>query len=256
MAGWYPVFKKELANFFVSPIAYVVIGCFLLISGFFFWANLSFYSIISLQAMSNPMFAQRINMTDVVIRPLVQNTGVVMLFVIPLLTMRLFSEEKKSGTIELLLTYPISDLGALVGKYVAATVLLLIMLAAMIPCLILLFVLGRPEVGPLIGGYLGLFLMGAAFMSLGLFISSLTENQIVAAAISFGAALMFWITSWTANFAGDTLGRVIRQVSILEHLENFNKGILALSDVSFFVLFVAGFLFLTSRALETYRWRG
>jgi len=147
-------------------------------------------------------------------------------------------------------------LGALVGKYFAATLLLLIMLAAMIPSLLLLFVFGKPEVGPIVGGYLGLFLMGAAFVSLGLFISSLTENQIVAAAISFGLALLFWIMSWTATLTGDTVGRVVRQLSILEHLENFNKGILALSDVSFFVLFAAAFLFLTSRALETYRWRG
>jgi len=256
MAGWLAVFRKEVLNFFVSPIAYAVIGCFLLISGFFFWANLSFYSLLSLQAMSSPMFAQQINMTDIVIRPLIQNTGIVLLIAVPFLTMRLFAEEKKTGTIELLLTYPISDVGVWAGKYVAAVFLLLIMLAGTLPFAILMFVMGKPDAGPLIGGYLGLFLMVAAFMSLGMFISSLTENQIVAGVISFVLALLFWILSWTAHFVGETSGGVIRQLSILEHLDTFNKGIIALSDVSFFVLFIAFFLFMTSRSLETNRWRG
>jgi ABC-2 type transport system permease protein len=142
------------------------------------------------------------------------------------------------------------------GKYVAAVFLLLIMLAGTLPFAILMFVMGKPDAGPLIGGYLGLFLMGAAFMSLGMFISSLTENQIVAGVISFVLALLFWILSWTAHFVGETSGGVIRQLSILEHLDTFNKGIIALSDVSFFVLFIAFFLFMTSRSLETNRWRG
>ena len=98
MHGFLAVFRKEMSNFFVSPIAYSVIAIFLLVSGFFFWANVSFMSLISLQAASNPMIAQRINLTDVVIRPLIQNMAVILLFVMPLLTMRLFSEEKKSGT--------------------------------------------------------------------------------------------------------------------------------------------------------------
>lgn len=256
MKGWLAVLRKEVLNFFVSPIAYAVIGCFLLISGFFFWANLSFYSLLSLQAMSSPMFAQRINMTDTVIRPLIQNTGVVLLIAVPFLTMRLFAEEKKSGTIELLLTYPISDVGVLTGKYLAAVVLLLIMLVATLPEAILMIVLGKPDIGPLVGGYLGLLLMGAAFMSLGMFISSLTENQIVAGVVCFVLALLFWILSWTSHFVGETAAGVIRQLSILEHLETFNKGVVSLADVSFFLLFIAFFLFMTSRSLETNRWRG
>jgi ABC-2 type transport system permease protein len=202
------------------------------------------------------MFMQRINMTDVVVRPLVQNMGIVLLFVMPLLTMRLFSEEKRAGTIELLLTYPISDLAVMMGKYLAAGLVLLVMLAGTMPFLVLMFVLGPPEVGPLVGGYLGLLLMGAAFMSLGMFISSLTENQIVSGAVSFVLALMFWILSWSSTFTGDTAGTIVRQFSILEHLESINKGIIALSDVSFFVLFCLFFLFLTARSLETHRWRG
>jgi ABC-2 type transport system permease protein len=256
MHGFYAVFRKETANFFTSPIAYAVIGCFLLISGFFFWANISFLSLVSMQAASNPMLSQRINMTDVVLRPLAQNMGIVLLFVTPLVTMRLFSEEKRSGTIELLLTYPLGDLGVILGKYLAALFLLAVMLAGTLPAVWLMFKFGPPDLGPLLGGYLGLFLMGAAFISLGMFISSLTENQIVAAAVSFGAALLFWILSWTATFTGDATGAVIRQLSILEHLEALNKGLIALSDVTFFLLFIAFFLFMTARSVEASRWRG
>jgi ABC-2 type transport system permease protein len=256
MKGLYAIFRKETANFFVSPIAYAVIATFLLISGFFFWANVSFMSLVSLQAANNPMVADRINLTDVVIRPLVQNMSIVLLFVMPLLTMRLFSEEKKSGTIELLLTYPVTDLAILFGKFLAAAFLLFIMLVGTLPFLALLFGIGNPDPGTLLSGYLGLLLMGGAFMAMGIFISSLTENQIVAAAVSFGSALLFWVLSWSSTLSGETVGAVLRQLSILEHLESFNKGILALSDLSFFVLFTAFFLFLTLRSLETNRWRG
>ncbi|MGO9572505.1 MAG: ABC transporter permease [Desulfomonilaceae bacterium] len=256
MKGLYAIFRKETANFFVSPIAYTVMASFLLITGFFFWANVSFMSLVSLQAANNPMIAERINLTDVVIRPLVQNMSIVLLFVMPLLTMRLFSEEKKSGTIELLLTYPVTDLAVLFGKFLSAALLLLVMLAGTLPFLVLLFGIGDPDPGTLLSGYLGLLLMGAAFMALGTFISSLTENQIIAAAVSFGSALLFWVLSWSSTLSGEKAGAVLRQLSILEHLESFNKGILALSDLSFFVLFIAFFLFLTLRSLETHRWRG
>jgi ABC-2 type transport system permease protein len=256
MRGWYAVFHKELVNFFASPIAYAVIGSFLLIAGFFFWANVTFMSLISLQASNAPMLMQRINLTDVVVRPLIQNMSIILLFLMPLLTMRLFAEEKRAGTIELLLTYPVTDSGVIMGKYSAAALLMLIMLLGTVPFLILLTSLGVPDLGPVIGGYLGLFLMGAAFMSLGMFFSSLTENQIVAAAFSFGAALLFWVLNWTGTFASETLASILRQLSILEHLDTFNKGILSLSDITFFLLFIAFFLFLTSRSLETNRWRG
>ena len=256
MKGLYAIFRKETANFFVSPIAYAVIAIFLLVSGFFFWANVSFMSLVSLQAANNPMIAERINLTDVVIRPLVQNMSIVLLFVMPLLTMRLFSEEKKSGTIELLLTYPVTDLAILFGKFLASALLLFVMLAGTLPFVVLLFGIGDPDPGTLLSGYLGLLLMGAAFMALGIFISSLTENQIIAAAVSFGSALLFWVLSWSSTLSGEKVGAVLKQLSILEHLESFNKGILALSDLSFFVLFIAFFLFLTLRSLETNRWRG
>jgi ABC-2 type transport system permease protein len=256
MHGFWAVFRKEMSNFFVSPIAYSIIAIFLVVSGFFFWANVSLMSLISLQAASNPMIAERINLTDIVIRPLIQNMAIILLFVMPLLTMRLFSEEKKSGTIELLLTYPIDDSAFVFGKFLAALALLIIILLGTFTFPILLFSLAQPDVGVILSGYLGLFLMGASFMALGTFISSLTENQIVAASISFGTAILFWILSWTSSFTGESTGTVLKQLSILEHLESFNKGVLSAPDLSFFILFIAFFLFLTLRSLESYRWRG
>lgn len=256
MRGFYAVFRKETANFFVSPIAYAVLTIFLLIVGFIFWANVSYMSMISLKAANNPMVVERINVTDFIVRPLMQNMGFILLFVMPLLTMRLFSEEKKSGCIELLLTYPVTDFGILAGKFAAAMLLLLVLLAGTLPMILLVFGLSEPETGTILSGYLGLLLMGSSFLALGIFISSLTENQIVSAAASFGAALLFWILGWSSVLTGDKIGAVLQQLAILEHLESFNKGVIALADLSFFVLFTAFFLFLTMRSLETRRWRG
>jgi ABC-2 type transport system permease protein len=256
MRGWYAVFRKEAANFFVSPIAYVLIASFLLLTGFFFWLNMAVMSEYSLRATNNPMVAGRINLTDFVVRPLLANMGIVLLFVTPLITMRLFSEEKKSGTIELLLTYPITDLGVMAGKFMAAALVILVMLAGTFAIPLILFSFGPPDMGTLLTGYLGLLLLGAAFASLGMFISTLTENQIISAAVSFGAALIFWVLSWASAFVDEKTGTVMRQMSILEHLNSFLKGIISVSDLSFFVMFTAFFLFLSLRSLETHRWRG
>jgi len=256
MTGWYAVFRKEVAHFFVSPIAYSIIAIFTVISGFFFWANISMLSILSLQAASNPMYAQRINLTNVVIRPVAGTMSIVLLLLMPLITMRLFAEEKRSGTMELIQTYPIGDMGVLAGKFLASLFVLAVMLAATGCFPLFLIILGKPDPGTLIGCYLGLLLMGAAFMALGAFISSLTENQIVAAVVSFGVALLLWVISYLSSFSGEAAGAVLKQLSILERLESFQKGVLSLGDISYFVLFSAFFLFLTLRSLEVHRWRG
>ena len=256
MSGLVAIFRKEMNNFFVSPIAYTVIACFLVIAGFFFWANLSLLSLVSLQAANDPSISLRINLTDVVIRPLIQNMSIVLLFLIPLLTMRLFSEERKSGTIELLLTYPVNDLGIVLGKFLAAVCVFLIMMGCTLSFALIMLTIGSFDIGVFLSSYLGLILMGASFIALGVFISSVTENQIVAAAASFGAALMFWIISWTSSFTGQTMGAIIRQASIIERLDSFLKGVITLSDVTYFVFFTAFFLFLSFRSIETQRWRG
>lgn len=256
MGGLYAVFRKEVASYFVSPVAYAVIAIFLCITGFFFWANLAVMSELSLKAANNPMLSDRINVQSIVVRPLMANMAVIILFLSPLITMRLFSEEKKSGAIELLLTYPIHDVAIMLGKFFGAAFMILVMLAGTVTYPLMLAGLGETDLRVMYCGYLGLFLLGLAFVSLGMFVSTLTENQIISAAITFCAAIGCWVLGWAGSISDDRIGFLFRQMSVLEHLEPFTKGIISLSDVSFFLLFLVFFLFLTLRSLETHRWRG
>jgi ABC-2 type transport system permease protein len=192
-----------------------------------------------------------------VLRPLFANLSVILLLLMPLVTMRLFAEERRSGTMELLLTYLVRDGAVLLGKYLAGLTLYAVMVSGTLlyPALLLYFK-ARPEWGPLATGYLGLMLMGAMFLAVGLFASSLTENQIVAAIVTFGILLMFWVIGWTAEFAGGPLGTVLTHLSILEHNDTFAKGVLDTKDIIYYVDFTALALFLTLRSLEARRWSG
>jgi ABC-2 type transport system permease protein len=206
--------------------------------------------------MSNPMMARNLNITEGVLRPLYGNLGVILLFMMPLLTMRLFAEEKKQGTIELLLTYPVRDLAVVLAKFAACLAVYTIMLGltALYPLLLITF--AQPEIGPIVAGYVGLFLLGAAFIALGALASSLTENQIVAAAMSFGLLLFMWIIGWSSQFAGSGVGWLLSHLSLLEHFDSFPKGIIDTKDVIFYLNFMVFCLFLTLRSLESQRWRG
>jgi ABC-2 type transport system permease protein len=206
--------------------------------------------------MSNPMMARNLNVTEGVLRPLYGNLGVVLLFILPLLTMRLFAEEKKQGTIELLLTYPTRDLAVVLAKFAACLAVYTLMLALTALYPVLLVVYAQPEMGPIVAGYAGLFLLGAAFIALGALASSLTENQIVAAAISFGLLLIFWVIGWSSQFASGNVGRLIAHLSLLDHFESFPKGVIDTKDVIFYLNFMVLCLFLTLRSLESHRWRG
>jgi ABC-2 type transport system permease protein len=209
-----------------------------------------------MQASMNPMLARDLSVTEGVLRPLFQNVSVIMLFFLPFLTMRLFAEEKKSGTMELLLTYPIRDGEVLLGKYLAALVFFLVMLSLTFTYPVLVSWTTRMEWGPLLTGYLGLVLQGAAFIAVGLLVSSLTENQIIAAAVSFGTLLIFWVISWASESAGGTLGRVLSHLSITEHFDSFAKGVIDTKDVIYYLNMTVLSLFFTLRSLDSKRWRG
>jgi len=255
MRAW-AIFKKELRLYFSSPIAYVVLAIFALVSGWFFYNVFAFYTLISMQAAMNPTMARDLSVTEGVLRPLFQNISVIMLLMMPILTMRLFAEEKKSGTIELLLTYPVRDGEVLFGKYLAALGVFVGMLALTLVYPVLVAWTTRLEWGPLATGYLGLCLQGAAFIAIGIFISSLTENQIVAAVATFGTLLIFWVISWAADGAGATLGRVLTHVSLTEHFDSFAKGVIDTKDVIYYLNLTILSLFFTLRSLESKRWRG
>ena len=253
----WPIYKKELRLYFTSPVAYVLLTIFLLIAGWFFYTIFSYFTRASMQMAMQPQMARELNVTESVLRPLFSNLSVILLLVTPLITMRLFAEERRAGTIELLLTYPVRDGAVLMAKYLAALTLYATMLAGTLAYPVLMLVVrATPEWGPLATGYLGLLLMGAMFLGIGVFASSLTENQIVAAIVAFGISLMFWIVGWPAEFVGGPLGTVLTHVSILEHNDSFTKGVLDTKDIIYFVDFIALTLLLTLRSLESRRWNG
>ena len=250
------IFKKEMRLYFTSPVAWVVFTIFLLIAGYFFYSIFAFFTLASMQSMMNPQMGRDLNVTDSVMRPLFSNVSVILLLLLPLVTMRLFAEERRAGTIELLLTYPVRDGAVLAGKYLAAFALYAIMIALTLLYPLIVVYFARLEWGPILTGYLGLLLMGATFIAVGVFASSLTENQIVAAITTFGALLIFWILGWSADYAGGTAGKVLQFLSILEHNDSFSKGVLDTKDVLYYLNFTLLALFLTLRSLEARRWKG
>ena len=195
--------QKELRSYFSSPIAYIIIGFFLLPFGVFFYLYLTSFVRQSLQ---QAQFGGAMNINQQVIRYVLQNASVIILFIMPMITMRTYSEEKRSGTIELLLTSPVTDVEIILGKFFGALGLYIAMLAVTLLYMAILFVYGNPEWRPLVAAYLGLLLMGGAFVSLGLLISSTTNNQIVAGIVTFVVFLLLWIIGWFADSAGPTIG--------------------------------------------------
>ncbi|MGE3842070.1 MAG: ABC transporter permease subunit [Vicinamibacterales bacterium] len=246
---------KEVRSYFASPIAYVVVGLFALMFGYFFYAILVYFAQQSLQAgaMGGP---QAVNVNQMMVRPLLLNASVVVLFVLPMITMRSFSEEKRSGTFELLLTAPLTDLQIILGKFLGAMTLYGLMLLITLVDVGLLFFYGNPEWKPIVTGYLGLLLMGGCFVSVGLFISSLTKNQIVAAVITFSAFLMLWVINWIGEGAGPVAREVVSFLSITEHFDDFVKGVIDTKHLIYYVSFISFGLFLTAKSVDSERWRG
>ncbi|MBI2835559.1 MAG: ABC transporter permease subunit [Acidobacteria bacterium] len=246
--------NKELRSYFASPIAYVLIGLFAALFGVFFYLYLAFFVRESMQmGMGGPQSA---NVNMQMIRPIFGNASVIVLFVLPMVTMRSYSEEKRSGTIELLLTSPVSDWQIILGKFFGAIALYLLMLLVTILYMGILFVYGNPEWRPVVVGYLGLLLLGASFISFGLLISSFTKNQIVAAMITFAFLLILWVISWTGEMGGPTTQKVMSYLSITEHFDDFSKGIIDTKHVMYYLSFVTLGLFLTSKSVDSERWRG
>jgi ABC-2 type transport system permease protein len=252
----WPMMKKELRLYFTTPVAYGVIFCFLLITGYFFYSIFAFYTMASMQAAMNPQMARDLNVTDSVMRPLFSNMSVILLLLMPLVTMRLFAEERRSGTIELLLTYPIRDGAVLLGKYLAALLLYAFMLALTLayPGIVVYF--ARLEWGPLLTAYIGLLLMGATFLAVGIAISSFFENQIMAGTVTFVVLLMFWVIGWSAEAAGGVWKAVLSELSLIEHFDTFAKGILDTKDVIYYLNFTILALFIGLKSLESRRWKG
>jgi ABC-2 type transport system permease protein len=244
---------KEIRAYFTSPIAYVVIGLYALLFGYFFYVMLTFFERQGMQMMQ---MGQTMNVNQMLIAPVFMNAEVVLLFLLPMVTMRTYSEEKRSGTMELLLTSPLTDWQIILGKFLGAMTLFAAMLAVTLVHVGLLFIFGQPEWKPIATTYLGMLLMGGCFISLGLFISSLTKNQIVAATITFAAFLLFWVINWMGSFVGTTAQAVLAHLSIIDHFDDFAKGIIDTKHLIYYVSFIAFGLFLTAKSVDSERWRG
>jgi ABC-2 type transport system permease protein len=247
---------RELRSYFASPIAYAVIGFFALVFGWMFYTFLRFFVMQSMQMSQMGMGQGQVNVNQAMIRPLILQISVVTLFVLPMITMRTYSEEKRSGTIELLLTAPLTDLEIILGKFLGALALYALMLLVTVPTITLLFWYGDPDWKPVVTSYLGLLLIGGSFISYGLFISSLTRNQIVAGVLTFCTLLMLLLVSWMQDFVGPVGQSVISALAVFEHFEDFSKGVIDTKHLVYYASVITFGLFLTAKSVDSERWRG
>jgi ABC-2 type transport system permease protein len=246
--------RKELRSYFVSPIAYILLAMFAIIFGFFFWIIVGGFINAAMESqMRGEQFPMNIN--EQVIRPLISNIGVISLFLIPMITMRLFAEEKRTGTIELLATSPVRDFEIIIGKWLGSLALYAGMLFLSALNFIWLFKYGTPDLKPLLIAYLGLLLQAGALLAVGAFISSLTRNQIIAGAATFAVCLLLWILQWVSGYESAAWAQVLSYMSVLTHFASFARGTISLSDSVFYVSAIFVGLFLTARSMESLRWR-
>ena len=249
---------KELRAYFHSPIAYLVMTVYTVLCGFVFYSSMAFFALQSarMEAQGGGMGAPPMSLNDFVIRPILGGVlTVVLLFLIPLITMRLYAEEKRSGTIELLLTSPLTDMEIIMGKFLGSMILFAILEALTFLYFAILFIYGNPNAKPLIGNALGMLLYGGALMALGMWISTFTKNQIIAGAVSLAAFLLLYLLDWVSAYSQSTTGQVMSYLALTTHFDNFSKGVIQLSDVVYYLSVVILGIFLTARSVEALKGR-
>ncbi|HVN07367.1 MAG TPA: ABC transporter permease [Patescibacteria group bacterium] len=261
MKGVYAVFRKEMSLYFVSPIAYVAVGAFLFLAGMFFQGILAEATEYSMRAaMQSMQFGTpfQIDVPGEVMRGFFGVTGTLLLFIIPMLTMGTYAEERRRGTMELLMTSPITDVEIVLGKYLGALALFLIMLLPTALQMVILFRSSDP-VPPwrlLVCGYVGIIMLGGSLLAIGQFLSSLTESQIVAGILTFLAFLLLWVMDFVVRGgAGSVTAEVGQYLSILRHLNDFIRGVVDSSNLIYYASLIILGLFLTMRSLDSMRWR-
>jgi ABC-2 type transport system permease protein len=252
--------EREFKAYFNSPIAYVVLTIFILLSGLFFSLILDgMVQSATMRAMQSAQGGQPpppVDMPWEVARSFLGVISSILLFIFPMVTMALFSEEKKRGTIELLLTAPITDLQVVLGKFFAASAFYIVLLLTTMINMSVLYLYSSPSSVPILTAYLGLLLYGLAVVAIGMFISTLTENQIISAVLSFGLMLLFWIIDAFARSSSENVRAVLTYLSIGTHLNDFLTGVVSTSHIIFYVSLMLVGLFLTYRSLDSLRWRG
>lgn len=228
------IFWKEVKSYFYSPMAYILIGLFILLTSLFFWPNLVYGSGDFSGSLSS--------------------MGFILLFIVPVLTMKILAEDRKNGTEVLLITSPASITSMVTGKFLAVCFVFAIMTVLTFIYPIVLLAFGGTFTVQLVGGYIGFLLLGATFISVGVFASSLTENQVVAVVISFVSLLIMWLAGSLSSMVGGIAAKILDWFSLMSRYEDFNSGILGLSPVVYYLSFIAVFLFLTIRVIEKRRW--
>ena len=238
MLNMLSIMRKELRTYFASPVAYVVIAVFVFICAYLFAIPVT-APAGSAEASMSIVFG---------------NVAVILLLIAPALTMRLVAEEQRSGTIELLLTSPVQDWEVIVGKYLASLVLFLIAVAMTVVFPVVMLRYGNPDSGPIIGGYVGLVLFGAAFLAVGVMASALTQNQVIAALVAVVLLLALWLISAFANAFRPPISDALNYLSVINHYSDFGRGVIDSKDIIYYLSVIVVALFLATRTLETRRW--
>jgi len=253
------IVERELRAYFSSPIAYVMLTGFLFLSGIVFQGLLS--EVMDYQLRSAMQAAQAggprpIDAPAIISQQFLGTVSVLLLFMVPMITMGLFAEEKKRGTIELLLTAPITDLQVVLGKFFAAVSFFTILLLSTWIPMTILYIYGSPASGPILTNYLGIFLYGLAIVAIGVFVSTLTENQIISGILGFVIALVLWFFDLLSRRAEAPTRAVLEYLSVINHLNDFMKGVISTSHIIFYLSLMLVALFLTYRSIDSLRWRG
>lgn len=250
------IVKRELVSYFGSPVAYVILAIFALLTGYFFYVRIQMYNFLSLQFMRYQGYVRSLNVSDFIVKPLFANLGVVLLLLLPVITMRSYAEEKRNGTKELIMTAPVTITEVILGKFISACLVFAAMLFFTLSVPLILRVYAPVDAGVFVTTYIGMFLIGASMISAGMFASSITENQIVAAVITLGILLGFWAVGWVSHGANPAVSSLLRYLSLVDlHFQNLLNGIIDTRDIVYYLSFIFFFLFLTHRVLESERWR-
>ena len=248
---------RELRGIFYSPVAYVVLAGFLILGGWFFYNLLARFSMmLSLYSSTQAGGTDAgLNLNEFVVGPLLHNLAVILVILIPIITMRSLAEERRAGTMELLLTSPIGTAEIILGKFVGLSIFTTLVVGSSLTYGWILAQYGNPEVAVMLLGYLGLWLMSLVFVAIGIFASSLTENQIIAAVTGLVIMLLLFMIAWPAESAGDSLAPVLEYLSITAHFDALVRGIVSTNDLVYFLSMIAGWLFIAQRSVESLRWR-
>ena len=239
--------RREACAMFLSPLAWVILGVVQVILGYMFLANLDNFFLLQPQLMQ---LANTPGVTDIVVTPLMQVAAIILLMIMPLVTMRSIAEEKRNSTLSLLVSAPLGMTEIVLGKYLGLLLFIFVLISMLMP--LSLYLGTSPDLGKLLSIYIGLLLLLGSFAAIGLYLSSLTNNQTIAAVSTFGVLLMLWIIDWIGNSVGNGQS-ILAWLSLLKHHQSMLEGVFDSSDIAYYLLLIGGFLGLTIRQLDRER---